>query len=293
LFNALHATSVIHRSPSDVIPIADVYRRKQGLQAMHILLAEDNPVNQEVILEVLQRAGHHAQVVDDGEKTLDALAGDETFDLILLDMNMPAVSGLDVLKQFRFMDTSAATPVVMLSADALPETVKQCKEAGANDYLTKPVDASLLLETVAQYAPSPSKQSGKKNPPQQATMDDIDKVLDLERLDELAAILSTPGKLAGLIQTLEDTGQAHLSELEAAARDGNKTRFLDEVHAFKGAAATLGVIRVAALCREIEGARGGLNNGRMLHYKKKLESAFRVSRDSLHAYLETRLSPEK
>jgi len=286
LFNALHATSVVHHTHAEVIPIADVYRRKQGVNAMNILLAEDNPVNQEVIGEILRRAGHEVQIAEDGEKALDVLASGKEFDMLLLDMNMPEVSGLDVLKQFRFMDTSAKTPVVMLSADAMLETIRECRKAGANDYLTKPVEMNDLLETVARFS---QPQTDKSDEEQQHPVlpDKADEVIDTSRLDEFAWMSESSEKIAKFISLYESSGREHLSVLDKAAAKGDKTTFLNEEHAFKGAAATMGAVKVAALCCEIEDHRSSLCQSAMLNYREKLQSAFYQSLKGLHSYLET------
>ncbi len=286
LFNALHAASVIHHTHAEVIPIADVYRRKQGVNAMNILLAEDNPVNQEVIGEILRRAGHQVQIVEDGEKALDALTSDEDYDLVLLDMNMPEVSGLDVLKQFRFMDTSAKTPVVMLSADALPETIRACKEAGANDYLTKPVNLEKLLETLALFAQAQEDRSGEEQHPP-ISFEDANGVIDTRQLDEFAWMSESSKKIEKFISLYESSGHEHLSAMDTAATEGDRTKFLNEEHAFKGAAATMGAIKVAALCREIESHKASLCQRDMLSYREKLQSAFQQSLKGLRTYLAT------
>lgn len=286
LFNALHASSVLQQTHPDVIPIADAYRRKLDKDAMHILLAEDNPMNQEVIGEMLSRAGYRVQIAEDGEQALDALAGDKTFDLVLLDMNMPGVSGLDVLKQFRFMDTSAKTPVVMLSADALPETIRECMEAGANDYLTKPVDMDHLLETVARFAPNatPSNVSAPKQQPAEQPAETA--VLDTKRLEALAWMSGDPpGNIAKFVAMYEKSGCQHLEACAKAAREGDTHTFLNEEHALKGAAATLGAVRVASLCREIEQHRDSLSREDMDRYHAQLVSAFQQSLKVLRLYM--------
>jgi len=285
LFNALHAASVVHHTHAEVIPIADVYRRKQGVNAMNILLAEDNPVNQEVIGEILRRAGHQVQIAEDGEKALDALTSDENYDLVLLDMNMPEVSGLDVLKQFRFMDTSAKTPVVMLSADALPETIRECREAGANNYLTKPVEMDRLLETVAGFAQLRADKPDEEQQ-QPVVSEKADEVIDTKQLDEFTWLSDASEKIEKFISLYESSGHEHLSVLDAAAAKNDKTMFLNEEHAFKGAAATLGAVNVANLCREIESHKDSLRQSDMQSYSKKLKPAFHQSLEGLHAYLE-------
>jgi len=281
LFNALHAASVVQQSAGDVISISDIYQRKQGMKSLRILLAEDNPVNQEVISEVLQRAGHHVQLVADGEKALDALTIEAHFDLVLLDMNMPEVSGLDVLKQFRFIDTSGSTPVVMLSADAMPETIRQCREAGANEYLTKPVDISHLLQTVARYGNAQSAEPltfapRKEAPaePEDSIDDNADAILDAEMLQELVWICRSPEKINEFIDLFETSAAGHITKLKSAAHSGDAHAFANAAHAFKGSAATMGLRKATAPYHAIERHKATLSKAQLKQYAEQFEAIF-------------------
>ncbi|MFQ5582048.1 MAG: response regulator [Mariprofundaceae bacterium] len=289
LFNALHAASVVHAG--DVISITDVFRRKQDVPPLHVLVAEDNPVNQEVIREILSRAGHSVQIVEDGEKALDALAGDGVYDLVFLDMNMPEVSGLDVLKQFRFMDTSCRTPVIMLSADAQSETIRECREAGANDYLTKPVDVNALFEAIARCLGKRENRSEDITPHQKEASTEGETVLDETMLDELVQFALSPERLKKLVKVFESGGQKYLENLELSSEEGNGAQFVETVHTFHGSAGTLGAARLAALCREAESLRGRLDRTAMAAYTEKIGAAFTESCAALHGFLNRQTHP--
>jgi len=283
LFNALHASSVIHHS-ADVISINDILKKKMKLRPLDILVAEDNPVNQEVIYEILKRAGHKAEIVSDGEEALDALAEDKEYDLVILDMNMPKVCGLDVLKQFRFMDTSASTPVLMLSADALPKTVSECMDAGANDYLIKPIQASTLLEKIAEH-------SGRKEEPEtqrsiSAAQPDDSGPLDEAIISELFSLIRAPEKRESLIRSFESSGLDSLTQIGLAAEQSNSRDYLSIIHGLKGSAATLGVKEVFVICKEIEAIGSTIDHAEMVNYYNKLESTFRQGCESLRDYLQ-------
>lgn len=285
LFNALHLASVTHH-PHGIVSISELVKRKHADQSLNILLAEDNKVSQQVIGEILQQVNHNVHIVEDGEQALDALAGEEDYDLVLLDMNMPKVSGLDVLKQFRFMDTSASTPVLMLSADALPETIKECMEAGANDYLTKPVSLTSLLESVSQFATANSNVSGMPHLDSEESNEN-DRVLDKEALDELTNLIKSADKLEMFIQSLEKTGQQHLNKFKAFAQKGDMQGLQNGAHAFKGSAGMLGVVKVVSLCQAIEDSHhGNIDCIEMQSNVKMIEDAFRQGCTALHKYLE-------
>jgi len=104
LFNALHAsTTAQHYENEGVISLNDRYKRHAGIRqsGLKILVAEDNPINQKVISKILESGGHRPTLVANGEQALDAL-GRQSFDLVILDMQMPVVSGLEVVKIYRF-----------------------------------------------------------------------------------------------------------------------------------------------------------------------------------------------
>ncbi|MDQ6996863.1 MAG: response regulator, partial [Mariprofundus sp.] len=283
LFNMLHAASIAHRS-GDVISMADILQRRQAAKALHILVAEDNPVNQEVIRTMLEKAGHRVCLAEDGEQALEALAGDALFDLVLLDMNMPKVSGLEALKQFRFMDTSASVPVLMLSADALPATIRDCMQAGANDYITKPVQMAALLEKIAAFTDTHvSSEYGNSTDGLTA---ETDALLNKEILEELFKLIVSAHKRQHLLQSFTTSGEEHLVQLDSYARQGQISLFLDRVHGFKGSAATLGVQVIVSLCVEIESRQDMLHGDDLASYATQLRSTFKQGCTALDAYLQ-------
>lgn len=283
LFNALHASSVLHRHAKGVVQLAEAHRRKHQERSLNILLAEDNPVNQEVLNEVITRAGHRLTIVGDGEAALDALC-EQCFDLVLLDMNMPEVSGLDVLKQFRFMDTSASTPVIMLSADALDSTIQACLDAGANDYLTKPVSIPRLLETLSKYA------SVEVDEPPAAVVDApnpiaADDLLDHDLIEDLRQVTGSREQLLRFLELFEENGLSLMRQLRAHAFEGRPDLFRKAVHGLKGTAGTMGAKWLSECCRHIEEGDEPLTRSRMHAFCEELEAVFRSSCAALHREL--------
>lgn len=119
-----------------------------ALTHLDILVGEDNPTNQKVILKTLEYGEHNVTVVDNGEEALDALER-KNYDLMILDMHMPVMSGIDAVKLYRFTHPDSKMPILMLTADATPEALKACEEAGIDARLTKPVEPQKLLNTIA------------------------------------------------------------------------------------------------------------------------------------------------
>ncbi len=123
--------------------------------ALRILLAEDNPINQKVIVKILEVEGHQVTVASDGNEAVE-LAGREAFDLILMDVQMPTMSGLEAARLIREREhvTGGHIPIVALTASAMKGDRERCLEAGMDDYLSKPVRPDALLELISRYAPS-------------------------------------------------------------------------------------------------------------------------------------------
>jgi hypothetical protein len=132
--------------------VAGVLRADQVLRTefsgSRVLVVEDDPVNQEVAVELLQMAGLQVDVADDGVAAVDKVAQVRwPFALILMDLQMPRLGGLEALARLQQMP-GFSTPVVAMTANAFAEDQMRCREAGMVDFIAKPVDPVLLYETV-------------------------------------------------------------------------------------------------------------------------------------------------
>jgi CheY-like chemotaxis protein/signal transduction histidine kinase len=122
-----------------------------------ILVAEDLPMNQMIIKEILEVAGHSATIVGDGIDAISVLSSDE-FDLVLMDIAMPVMGGLETARAIRMLDGKEAIPILALTAHAMPDQIAACRAAGMDDYLSKPIDRTHLLEKIRWWlnrSPSP------------------------------------------------------------------------------------------------------------------------------------------
>ncbi len=258
LFNALHAAGSEYERHENVVSLADHFRQRSHARNLRILVAEDNETNRKVIRGILERAGHTAFIVADGEGALDMLEkGSDAYDLIILDVNMPGRSGLDVLKAYRFMDTRAAVPVIMLTADATPEAIRACTQAGADAYLTKPVNARMLLDTIARLAPgSPEGERDRVRAPAEAQSQELPKGgVDEESLRRLERLGGGPAFLKDIAEGFFRDGQAIMAELQTAVGQQDYPRFQDAIHALHGSASELGGVRLIQLCKEAKRLR--------------------------------------
>jgi CheY-like chemotaxis protein len=129
-------------------------RTVSGHISQRILLVEDNIINQRVATTMLTKRGHHVTLAQDGAEAVAWLER-ETFDLVLMDLQMPGMSGLDataVIRQ-REQATGGHVRIIAMTARAMATDREQCLAAGMDGYLSKPIDRTLLFDAVEQAAP--------------------------------------------------------------------------------------------------------------------------------------------
>jgi len=121
---------------------------------MRVLIVDDNAMNVEFFQDTLEAAGHEVAVERDGRKGRDRAAADP-FDVILLDIQMPELDGADVCRELRI--AGVVTPILALSAAAMPQQIARGKAAGFDEYLTKPISPAALRDAVLRHTtPAPS-----------------------------------------------------------------------------------------------------------------------------------------
>src|SRR5688572_716965 len=152
LFNVLHSVSAGEEMREGVVRLQDYARRGAAAVKLRVLVADDNATNREVIGKILERSGHAVTLVNDGEQTLDAIERD-AHDIVILDRNMPGMGGMQALQALRLMTRGRERlPVIMLSADVTPEAKREALEAGADTFVSKPIEALRLLDEIQRLA---------------------------------------------------------------------------------------------------------------------------------------------
>ena len=126
------------------------------VRGFRVLLAEDNPVNALLTRELLRRRGHSVHDVTNGEAAVQAM-NEERFDLVLTDIHMPGMDGIEAARAIRANEITYGrprTPIIALTADALETGKRACKDAGMDGFLTKPVDPALLDQMFETFYPA-------------------------------------------------------------------------------------------------------------------------------------------
>jgi two-component system sensor histidine kinase RpfC len=258
-FNALHAAQSVNLSDSKIVTMAEHYAKQAGAAGLNILVAEDNQVNQQVIEGILRHAGHNVRIASTGAGALDILSDDlDKIDMLILDMNMPEISGVEVVKSLRFMDTSGQLPVIMLTADATPEAKEASLNAGANRFLTKPIDARGLLECIASLSKN-IRQAKASRPISQRELSQRhlqsnfveSEWYDNIVLHELDILGEDPDFIKTLLSNFESEGLRHIEYLKQAIED-DYLEYREQLHALKGSATELGAGQLVQICQDAE-----------------------------------------
>ena len=144
------ATSAAEAADDALTPLA---RLQQQAAGRRVLLVEDEPINQEVARELLEMAGLQVELAMDGEAAVQRVAAGE-FALVLMDMQMPVMSGVEATRAIRALPGRQDLPILAMTANAFEENRRECLEAGMNDHIGKPVDPDLLYRVLSRWLPA-------------------------------------------------------------------------------------------------------------------------------------------
>lgn len=289
LFNAIHA-AISRDLPQNVVSLADRFQSQAAGQArrLRILVAEDNPVNQRVIRGLLDHAGHETFLAHDGEQALTMLEAESTaFDLAIIDMHMPQLSGPEVVQRWRFME-SGRLPIIMLTADAREEAERASADAGADTFLTKPVNSRELIDVIARLTQQQSTPAAVLPRQQTGALDAFDESV-LDELGQLGGV----GFVQELVTSFTDDSQRALNEVERALITQDYSLWHDQLHMLKGGASDVGAHQLARLCSDAERIKPFEINGQAARQKlDAVRLALGEAHSALTAYTDRKLRAE-
>jgi two-component system sensor histidine kinase/response regulator len=305
-----------HGAPADVEKPSGSAEEslRRNYRGARVMLVEDNQINREVALELLHGAGLDVTVAFDGQDALEK-AGAIAHDLILMDLQMPRMNGLDSARAILALPQRMQTPILAMTANAFDEDRRACVEAGFKDFIAKPVEPEKLYAALINWLPkrSAALQPPSVNDARAPRAADAGHFADAASEIELARLAGLPGvdveqglkALRGrvtsyltLMRQFIATHADDVREIRFALGEGDTAAASRRAHALKGAAATLGASGIAALARQIEvGPReGGIDAAQIPALLEELHGEFTAIAATLPpvaaALREVRTSPE-
>ncbi|MCU7841209.1 MAG: response regulator [Candidatus Thiodiazotropha sp. (ex Troendleina suluensis)] len=246
-YNAIHSIFLDTELPDGVQSI-ESWEQQQDQNKLKILVAEDTSVNRLILGEMLTKAGYEVELYEDGESALQRFEEVE-FDLAILDMQMPRIGGLDVIREYKAgLGLINDIPFIVLTANISKDAEMQCKEAGADVYLQKPIDIKALISQIQRLTNQGNKISdssqgtykvSRKTTPFTSKRQEY---LNNDTLDELTRLSSREDFFEELVNNFLTDIYSCIDRMEIALDEMDITQITDDAHAIKGAAGNIGAI---------------------------------------------------
>jgi PAS domain S-box-containing protein len=249
------------RDAQDLMP-ADVRQRRRNLRALirrEFLVAEDNPINQQLSLEFLQRTGARVDIAQTGREAVER-ATSKAYDAILMDIHMPELDGLEACRILR--EQQITTPIIAVSADAIEGSQQAALEAGCNAYVSKPIDFDVLLTELSRVLPEQPADAGSVDDKASAPAEDEASTtpsevpeLQLPGIDLDTAIRGHNGNVRLMLKLMGDFGK-YYGDAGAKMRAHVTDNHLEEAerlaHNLHGVAGSFGAERLKQASKTLE-----------------------------------------
>ncbi|MDR5729981.1 MAG: response regulator [Terriglobia bacterium] len=245
-------------------PLTTVRAQAPATRSLRILLAEDNQINQRFAVALLQKAGHVVEVADNGHQAVDAVRRN-SYDVVLMDVQMPELDGLGATREIRALDyPKNAIQIIALTANAMAGADKQYIDAGMNGYVSKPIQVEILFAKLVDIANAiertePSKKVGDSSESSDTCRKNADRqlgdvpIFDLDKLKSLEAILPAPNVRDLLCLFLTDT-EIWISRIRKQSSAGDLNELARSAHVIVGTAGNLGAMKMSDLAHRLEAA---------------------------------------
>lgn len=253
-------------SSSIDVPLQD--DKTQRLKSVNILLVEDNAVNQLVAKKILELEGAEIHLAENGQEAVDSVRSHgKTYDVVLMDIQMPVLDGYEATKMIRQLDESSDIPIIAMTANAMTSDKQDAIDAGMDDYVSKPFNTDVLIETIQRCASLRCDMALER---ELAKPDLGSKIPSVLNVSEALTRLSGDEHIYTLALSSYLSDSNHLiaqlpRDLDASNADG----VLSTLHTLRGASATIGADRLVNDIQTVEADIRGLN---YTNYKQAFES---------------------
>ncbi|MEO8542165.1 MAG: response regulator, partial [Betaproteobacteria bacterium] len=233
------------------------------LQGLRVLLVEDNPINQQLALELMQAQGVEVDVASNGQEGIERVHARQPgyYNVVLMDLQMPVMDGYEATRQLRLDARHVNLPIVAMTAHAMADERQRCMVLGMNGHISKPIDPEVLYATLAEYQvattserPGPMTASSSRMAPAAMPQDPIE-LPQIMGLDISAGLRHTNGNKAlytRLLRGFATDFAGFAGKVETMLQAGGQDEALRQAHTLKGLAATLGAHEIRSLATVFE-----------------------------------------
>lgn len=253
-YNAVHNV-LAEDLASESNNLLQQWQQQNRKKHQRLLIAEDIEVNRYVLREVLERTGYNVITAQNGKQALECLE-EEEFDLAIVDMQMPEMTGIDVVKVTKLGDgINNSIPFIVLTANATSDAKLECDAADVDAYLTKPIDMPMLLNTIEDLIGKDDEVAELEEVVNSDTQTSCEaEVFNQSVLDQLGTLGSDPGFVEKLIDHFQFDTDNLINSMHFSLRGARYQKLIDEAHGVKGAAGNIGAGKLAETAKLINRA---------------------------------------
>ncbi|QDU80033.1 Signal transduction histidine-protein kinase BarA [Polystyrenella longa] len=241
-----------------------VHKYQKAPQSLKILVAEDTPANQKVITAILKKRGHHATIANNGREAVEyVLNKEENFDIVLMDVQMPTMDGLQATRVIRENERNreSAIPIVAMTAYAMKGDREKCLKSGMDDYISKPIDAVKLIRLIEKHT-SPLRKVRRRTEPETETSENMkkssnpsDKQKTKKMIDMEKAQLRLGGDvhlLNSMVSFFLEDSPALIAKMKESLANGDDDELARAVHSIKGLTSNFDALEITAYTQILE-----------------------------------------
>jgi two-component system, sensor histidine kinase and response regulator len=239
-----------------MLPELDTTPGAEKLKGAHVLLVEDNLLNQRLAEEILQSLGVKVDIANDGAEGVKMVTQHE-YDAVLMDMQMPVMDGLEATQRIRDMPAFEYLPIIATTANVLPRDSDRCLDAGMNDFIPKPINPAHLIRVLGRWIGTPAGTGDGHMPLQKPAVMPMQVSESSPPIDVPEALQRLNGNHQLFVELLE-IFQAHhagdLQKFQAALSSGDRKKMHQLVHTLKGVAANLTMPKLWSISQALQHA---------------------------------------